>query len=247
MKIEGCVALVTGGNRGLGKAYVEGLLAAGAAKIYLGARTLSQISPQPRIVPLQLDVTNAADIAAAAARCADMTLLINNAGVLQNSPMLAAEADQAIRREMEVNVFGMRAMIAAFAPVLAKNGGGAIVNMLSVASWLTNPFIATYSASKHAALAVSDAARFQLSGQGTQVVGVYAGFIDTDMAAEVDRPKTAPGQVVERTLDGLRRGLDHVFADDRAERVWWATRHEPEKLADSLQSDWDAGASPWKA
>jgi NAD(P)-dependent dehydrogenase (short-subunit alcohol dehydrogenase family) len=89
MKIEGCVALVTGGNRGLGKAYVEGLLAAGAAKIYLGARTLSQISPQPRIVPLQLDVTNAADIAAAAARCADMTLLINNAGVLQNSPMLA--------------------------------------------------------------------------------------------------------------------------------------------------------------
>lgn len=247
MKIEGCVALVTGGNRGLGKAYVEGLLAAGAAKIYLGARTLSQISPQPRIVPLQLDVTNAADIAAAAARCADTTLLINNAGVLQNSPMLAEGADHAIRQEMEVNVFGMRAMIAAFAPVLAHNGGGAIVNMLSVASWLTNPFIATYSASKQAALAVSDAARFQLSGQGTQVVGVYAGFIDTDMAAEVDRPKTAPGQVVERTLDGLRRGLDHVFADDRAERVWWATRHEPERLADSLQSDWDAGASPWKA
>jgi NAD(P)-dependent dehydrogenase (short-subunit alcohol dehydrogenase family) len=247
MKIEGCVALVTGGNRGLGKAYVGGLLEAGAAKVYVGARTLSEVSPHPRVAPIQLDVTAPADIAAAAARCADTTLLINNAGVLMSSPMLAEGADQALRREMEVNVFGMRAMIAAFVPALAKNGGGAIVNMLSVASWLTNPFIATYSASKHAALAVSDAARFQLSGQGTQVVGVYAGFIDTDMAAEVDRPKTSPGQVVERTLDGLRRGLDHVFADDRAERVWWATRHEPEKLADALQSDWDAGASPWKA
>jgi NAD(P)-dependent dehydrogenase (short-subunit alcohol dehydrogenase family) len=247
MKIEGCVAVVTGGNRGLGRAYVDGLLEAGAAKIYLGARTLSQISPHPRVVPIRLDVTVPADITLAADSSADTTLLINNAGVLMNSPMLAEGADQAIRREMEVNVFGMRAMIAAFAPVLAKNGGGAIVNVLSVASWLTNPFIATYGASKHAALAVSDAARFQLRGQGTQVVGVYAGFIDTDMAAEVDRPKTSPGQVVERTLDGLRSGVDHVFADDRAERVRWAMRHEPEKLADSLQSDWDAGASPWKA
>lgn len=246
MKIEGCVALVTGGNRGLGKAYVDGLLAAGADKIYAGARNPGRIAADPRVEAIRLDVTNPAEIAEAAARCADATLLINNAGVLLNSPMLADGAADAIRREMEVNVFGMQAMIAAFAPVLEHNGGGAVVNMLSVASWITNPFIATYCASKHAALAVSDAARIQLAQQGTRVIGVYAGFIDTEMAAAVDRPKTPPGQVVERTLDGLRRKIDHVFADDRAERVWRATRHQPEMLAVDQQRDWDSGASPWK-
>ena len=246
MKIDGCVALVSGGNRGLGKAYVEGLLAAGAGKIYVGTRNPDRLSADPRVEPVRLDVTNSADIAQAASRCTDLTLLINNAGVLLNSPMLADGAADAIRREMEVNVFGMQAMIAAFAPVLERNGGGAVVNMLSVASWITNPFIATYCASKHAALAVSDAARIQLARQGTQVVGVYAGFIDTEMAAAVGRPKTPPGQVVERTFDGLRRKIDHVFADDRAERVWLATRHQPEMLAVDQLRDWEAGASPWK-
>lgn len=247
MKIEGCVALVTGGNRGLGRAYVDGLLAAGAARVYAAARDPDRIAADPRVEAIRLDVTESAGIAAAAARCADTTLLVNNAGVLMNSAMLAEGAADAMRHEMEVNVFGMQAMIAAFAPVLARNGGGAVINMLSVASWITNPFIATYCASKHAALAVSDAARIELARQGTLVVGVYAGFIDTEMAAAVGRPKTPPGQVVERTLDGLRRRIDHVFADDRAERVWRATRHQPEMLAADQQRDWDAGAAPWKS
>jgi NAD(P)-dependent dehydrogenase (short-subunit alcohol dehydrogenase family) len=242
MKIEGCVALVTGGNRGLGKVFVEGLLAAGAAKVYVGARTPSQVPGRPGAEAIRLDVTESADIAAVAARCVDVTLLINNAGLLLNSPMLGEGAAGAMKREMEVNVFGMQAMIEAFSPVLARNGGGGIVNMLSVASWISNPFIATYCASKHAALVVSNAARIQLRAQGTQVVGVHAGFIDTDMAAEVDRPE----QVVERTLAGLRRGIDHVFADDRSERVWLAARHQPEQLAEDLQKDWDTNRSPWK-
>jgi NAD(P)-dependent dehydrogenase (short-subunit alcohol dehydrogenase family) len=244
MKIEGCVALVTGGNRGLGKSFVEGLLAAGAAKVYVAARDPAQVARGPRIEPIRLDVTSADDIAAAVSACADITLLINNAGILLYSPILAEDAGAAMRREMEVNVFGLQAVSAAFAPVLKQNGGGAIVNMLSVASWLTNAFIATYSASKHAALAVSDGMRMQLRGQGTQVVGVYAGYIDTEMAAEVNRPKTSPAQVVASTLEGLRQGRDHVFADDRAQRVWLATRNQPEQLAADLQKDWDEGNTP---
>jgi NAD(P)-dependent dehydrogenase (short-subunit alcohol dehydrogenase family) len=239
MDIEGCIALVTGANRGLGKAYAEALLAAGAAKIYAGARDPATVA-DPRLIPVKLDVTDPADIAAAAERCADVTLLINNAGAMLMTPMLAEGSAAALRREMEVNVYGVLGMIQAFAPVLARNGGGAIANMLSVASWFVNPANATYCASKHAALAVSDGARIQLKAQGTQVVGVYAGFIDTDMAAGIDVPKTSPQQVAERTLDGIRTGQDHVLADNRADEIWHATRNAPAQLAAQMQRAWDS-------
>jgi NAD(P)-dependent dehydrogenase (short-subunit alcohol dehydrogenase family) len=242
MKIAGSVALVTGANRGLGKAYAEALLAAGAAKVYAGARDPSTITDS-RLTPIKLDVTSPADIAAAAAACADVSLLINNAGAMLMSPMLAEGSDMAMRREMEVNVFGVLAMIRAFAPVLARNGGGAIANMLSVVSWFVPPANATYAASKHAALAVSEAARIQLKHQGTQVVGIYAGFIDTEMAAGIDQPKTSPQQVAERTLQGIELGRDHVLADQRAEEVWQATRTDPYGLAKRMQQIWDQQAS----
>lgn len=238
MKIRGCVALVTGANRGLGKAYAEALLAAGAAKVYAGARDPSAIT-DPRLTPVKLDVTSPEDVAAAAAQCTDVTLLINNAGAMLMTPMLADGSESAMRREMEVNVYGMLAMIKAFAPVLAHNGGGAIANMLSVVSWFVPPFNATYGASKHAALAVSDSVRIQLKAQGTQVVGVYAGFIDTDMAAAINEPKTSPRQVAERTLEGIESGKDHVLADQRAEEIWHATRTDPAGLAAGLQAAWD--------
>jgi short-subunit dehydrogenase len=122
----------------------------------------------------------------------------------------------------------MLAMIRAFAPILASNGGGAVVNMRSVVCWFVPPFNATYAASKHAALAVSEAARIQLKSQNTQVVGVYAGFIDTAMAAGINQPKTLPKQVAERTLEGIVSGKDHVLADNRAEEIWQATRSDPE-------------------
>src|ERR1700678_1458286 len=218
MDINNCVALVTGANRGLGKAYTDALLSAGAAKVYAGARQPSSIA-DPRLVPVKLDVTQAESVKAAAEACADVNLLINNAGIMLAKPMLAEDSEAALRAEMEVNVFGMLHMVRAFAPVLAKNGGGAIANMLSVVSWFVSPFNATHCASKHAALALTDAVRIQLKAQGTQVVGVYAGFIDTDMAAGVDRPKTSPQQVAERTLQGIIAGADHVHADTRAEEL----------------------------
>jgi len=241
MDIEGCTALVTGANRGLGKAYVEALLSAGAAKVYAAARDPSSIS-DPRVTPIRLDVTSPSDIAAAAGRCADVNLLINNAGAMLLTPMLAEGSDAAMRREMEVNVFGVLAMVQAFAPILARNGGGAIANMLSVVSWYVFPFNATYCASKHAALAVTDAVRIQLRAQGTRVVGVYAGFIDTDMAADVDAPKTPPRQVAERTLAGVRSVQDHVFADDYARDIRIALNTDAAKVAAEMQQAWDAGS-----
>ena len=238
MRIEGCVALVTGANRGLGKAYADALLAAGAGKIYAGARDPSTITDN-RLIPVKLDITSPSDVAAASKTCEDVSVLINNAGIMLKSPMLAEASDQALRREMEVNVYGLLAMISAFAPILERNGGGAIVNVLSFVSWFVYPLNATYCASKHAALAVSDAARIQLRGQGTQVVGVYAGLIDTEMASGYDGPKTSPRQVAERTLEGIRLGQDHVLADAGAEQMWRATRSDPAQLAAKMQQVWD--------
>src|SRR5689334_163652 len=139
MQIESSVALITGANRGLGKAYASALLAAGAAKVYAGARDPSAVA-DPRFVAVRLDVTKPDDVAAAAAQCRDVNLLINNAGVMYSSPMLAEGSDAVMRREMEVGVFGVLGMIRAFAPILKQNGGGAIVNVLSVVSWFTLPF-----------------------------------------------------------------------------------------------------------
>ncbi len=239
MRIENSVALVTGANRGLGKAYAEALLAAGAAKVYAGARDPAAIS-DPRLTPVRLDVTSPADIAAATERCGDVHILINNAGAMLMKSALAPGSEAAMRQEMEVTVFGLLAMARAFAPALKRNGGGALVNMLSVVSWFTVPMNATYCASKHAALAISDALRIELKAQGTHVVGVYAGFIDTDMAAGIDAPKTSPQQVAERSLDGIRNGLDHVLADARAEEIWHASRTDPAGLAAQQQQRWDA-------
>jgi NAD(P)-dependent dehydrogenase (short-subunit alcohol dehydrogenase family) len=242
MKIEGCAALVTGANRGLGKAYADALLAAGAAKVYAGARDISLFTDK-RLIPVKLDITASSDVAAAAKSCEDISILINNAGIMLMSPMLADASDQALRREMEVNVYGTLAMIRAFAPILASNGGGAIANMLSIVSWFVFPLNATYCASKHAALAVSDAARIQLKSQGTHVLGIYAGLIDTEMASGYDQPKTSPQQVAERTLEGIRQGQDHVMADASAEEMWRATRSNPEQLAATMQQTWDQRGS----
>jgi len=240
MNIENSIALVTGSNRGLGKAYTDALLAAGAAKVYAGARDPASVAvTDKRLVPVKLDVTQDGDVNAAAAACPDVNLIINNAGIMLASPILVDGSETALRAEMEVNVFGMLRMVRAFAPVLARNGGGAIANMLSVVSWFVFPFNATYCASKHAALALTEGVRIQLKSQGTKVVAVYAGFIDTDMAAGFDSDKTPASQVAERTLDGIRNGLNDVHADERAEAIWQAARSDPAGLHAQMQQQWD--------
>jgi short-subunit dehydrogenase len=185
-------------------------------------------------------------VAAAAAACRDVTLLVNNAGIMRETSLFAPAGLASLREELEVNALGLAAMIRAFAPVLGANGGGAMANMLSVVSWYVYPFNATYCASKAAALAVSDAARFELKAQGTLVVGVYAGFIDTDMAARVEGRKTPPEQVAERTLAGIREGQHHVYADAFTEETRRVLRQDPEGWAGSMQREWDEGRG-WRS
>ena len=234
------VALVTGANRGLGRAFCDGLLQARVRRLYATARDPSQIPARDlRITPIKLDVTSPADVHAAADTCRDVDLLINNAGVLCNSSVLASGAEAAARVEMETNFFGVLAMVRAFAPILAGNGGGAIVNVLSVASWFGSPFMATYCASKAAALALTNSIRIELRAQKTIVVGVYAGYLDTDMAANVSFPKTQPMQVVERTFQGLNQGIEQVMADDRAIAVDGLVRNSPEQLYSDFQRRWE--------
>jgi NAD(P)-dependent dehydrogenase (short-subunit alcohol dehydrogenase family) len=244
MIIRDCVALVTGSNRGLGLAYCEGLLQAGAAKIYAAARDPSKIGLRDsRIVPIALDVTSAADVISAVRRCRDVSLLINNAGILRNSPMLAIEAEEAARQEMEINYFAVLSMVQRFAPVLAGNGGGAILNVLSVASWFASPFMATYCASKAAEEVLTDAIRMQLRAQHTHVAGVYAGYIDTDMSAHVTHSKTSPRQVVERSLAGLESGADRIFADDSAVYVDRRIRTDRAAFDAELLQSWEDSSS----
>jgi NAD(P)-dependent dehydrogenase (short-subunit alcohol dehydrogenase family) len=244
IKMQGCVALVTGSNRGLGLAYCEGLLRAGAAKVYAAARDPSKVGIRDsRVVPIVLDVTSVAAVASAARNCQDVCLLVNNAGVLRNSAMLAAEAEAAAREEMETHYFGVLSMVQRFAPVLAKNGGGAILNVLSVGSWFASPFIATYCASKAAEEVLTDAIRMQLRSQRTHVAGVYAGYIDTDMSAHITQPKTSPSQVVDRSLAGLEAGVDRILADDSAVYVDQMVRTDRAAFDAGLLQHWEDSQS----
>jgi NAD(P)-dependent dehydrogenase (short-subunit alcohol dehydrogenase family) len=219
MMIRDSVALVTGANRGLGAKFVEALLARGARKVYAAARDPASIPSVWGAIPLRLDVTNADDIAAVAREASDVTLLVNNAGVARGSTLLGPEAADIARAELETNVFGPLALARAFAPHLARNGGGAIVNVLSVASWLSVSAIATYSMSKAAAWSMTNGLRTELAAQGTQVLGVHLGFMDTDMAKMVTSPKVAPADVARLALDGVEAGALEVLADAVAQQV----------------------------
>ncbi|HUS22083.1 MAG TPA: SDR family oxidoreductase [Aeromicrobium sp.] len=218
MEIKGSVALVSGANRGLGAAFCRLLLDRGATTVYAGARDPSKVRTAG-VVPVQLDVTSLADIAAASERCADVTLLVNNAGIGTGTGSLAEDALEMARSEFDTNVFGPLAMSRAFAPVLGANGGGTIINVLSVLSWLSVPSSAMYCASKAASWSLTNSLRQELLGQGTQVLGLHVGFMDTDMTAGIDGPKSSPDDVAAQTLDGVEAGAHEVLADEVSRNV----------------------------
>ncbi|MFJ4810487.1 SDR family oxidoreductase [Streptomyces longwoodensis] len=213
--IKGAVILVTGGSRGLGRAFVDELFARGAAKVYATARDPRTVT-HPDAVPLALEVTDPDSVAAAAARAQDVTVLVNNAGVSLGGSFLDSPVED-VRRAFETNFYGPLLVTRAFVPVLERNGGGHVLNVHSVLSWLG--VAGPYSASKAALWSQSNSLRLELRPRGIAVTGLHVGYVDTDMAADVDAPKSDPHDVAARALDGVESGAHEVLADDISRQV----------------------------
>jgi NAD(P)-dependent dehydrogenase (short-subunit alcohol dehydrogenase family) len=225
MNIQGSVAFVTGANRGIGKAYVEALVQAGARRIYATARTIETLSDvvaiaPDRIIPIALDVTNPDQVQAVAQAAQDVTVLINNAGVLGAGGLFTANSVETAQWEMTTNYFGTLYMIRAFAPILKQNGGGTIVNLLSIASVVNVPVFNSYSASKAALYSLTQGVRAELAAQRTQVIGVFPGPVDTAMSEGVPLDKIAPIKVAKATLQGIEQDIEEVYPDPVSQNVF---------------------------
>ena len=231
-------ALVTGANRGIGRAIVDALLARGTKKVYATARrieTLADLATDPRVVALQLDITDAGEVAAAAAAAGDVTLLVNNGGSLEFADLLAGEL-AAIDADLRTNYFGTLAVTRAFVPVLERNGGGAIVNMLSLVALGAVRGMGGYSVSKAAAASMTQAVRAQVAGLGITVHGVFPGAVDTDMIRAFEIPKTSPADVAHAILDGVEAGDEDIFPDPMSRDGHKAWRDDPKALERQMAS-----------
>lgn len=208
--IKDAVVVVTGGRRGLGAALVDGALARGARKVYATGRE-PFTDPRPEVVPVELEVRSAESAEALARLATDADIVFNNAGIMTPTPLVTGDT-QDIEAMFDVNAFGLLRVARAFAPVLAANGGGALVDMHSVLSWLAGA--GGYGASKAAAWSITNSLRTELAPQNTQVVGVHAGFIDTDMVSSIPSPKATPDAIASAILDGVEAGAVEVLADE---------------------------------
>jgi NAD(P)-dependent dehydrogenase (short-subunit alcohol dehydrogenase family) len=230
--IEGAVALVTGGRRGLGRAYVDALVRHGAVKVYATARKPTS-SDDPRILAETLDVTDAESVRSLAERTGDVDIVVNNAGLLIPRPLLKSTSED-VRAMFDTNVFGALRVAQTYAPILARNGGGALVNMHSVFSWASGA--GAYGASKAALWSLTNSLRLELAEQKTHVLGVHAGFIDTDMVAAIKTPKISPGLVAEKVMEALMADQDEVLVDQITEQAKAALSGPVDRLAlDSLR------------
>ena len=218
MKIENSTVLITGANRGIGLAFAKAFLTRGAKKVYAGSRDPSKIN-LAGVTPIQLDVNSTEDVQAAAKLAKDVTIVVNNAGIAKLGSFMTDDAEAVLRSHLETNVLGPLRVSRAFAPVLAQNGGGALVNVASVASWISSPLLASYAVSKSALWSLSNGLRNDLRGQGTHVMTLHMGFVDTDLTKGLDMPKSTPEEIVERTLLALEEGALEVLADDMTQQV----------------------------
>ncbi|MFC0506801.1 SDR family oxidoreductase [Micromonospora costi] len=216
MKIAGSTALVTGANRGFGRMLAAELTARGAT-VYAAARN-PQTVDLPGVTPIRLDITDPASVAAAAELARDVNLLVNNAGSSTGADLLDADLER-VRLEMDTHYFGTLSMVRAFAPVIAGNGGGTILNVLSVLSWLSLPNAGAYSAAKSAEWALTNALRAQLAERGVRVAGLHVGYMDTDMTAAVTAPKLDPAEIARIAVDGIEADSYEILADDLSRQV----------------------------
>ncbi|MFC5478936.1 SDR family oxidoreductase [Massilia suwonensis] len=226
MKLQNATVFITGANRGLGLAFARHALAHGARKVYGAARDPNTIT-LPGLVPIALDVTNPSQVAAAASDCGDVTLVVNNAGIASVKGLLEEDSIAATARMMETNVYGLLRVSQAFAPVLKANGGGALLNVLSVGSWLSSPILAAYAVSKAAAWSATNGLRNELRAQDTQVLGLHVGFIDTDLTNGLEVPKLSPAFVVERAFAALENGDSEVAIDEFTQQIKRGLSKEP--------------------
>jgi NAD(P)-dependent dehydrogenase (short-subunit alcohol dehydrogenase family) len=226
MKLQDAIVIITGANRGIGFSFAEAALARGARKVYAGARNPNSITA-PGLIPLRLDVTSDEDVANAARICGGVTLVVNNAGIAHSGGILHPEANEAARAQFETNIFGIIRMTQAFAPVLARNGGGAFLNVLSAASWINSGAMTAYAVSKAAAWSLTNGLRNELRQQKTQVLGLHVGFVDTGLARGLDVLKVSPQSVATAAFDALEAGASEVLADERARTVKRGLTTEP--------------------
>ena len=217
MNLQGAVVLVTGANRGIGAEFVNQLKARGAAKIYAAARDASAIESDG-VEPIELDITDPGQVHAAARAAGDVQVLINNAGISTGTALVSGD-EASIRSEMDTNFYGPLLMTRAFAPILGSNGGGAILNVISALSWFSVPGAGAYAASKAAAWTLTDSTRLELASQGTHVVAIHMGLVDTDMAKGMDAPKIDPVDLARAGLDAIESGAQEVLADEWARFV----------------------------
>lgn len=218
MLLTDAVVFITGANRGIGLEFAKAALAGGARKVYAAARNPDAITLEG-VVKVRLDVTDPAQVAAIPALYPDVTLLINNAGIARFGGFLAEGSEQNAYDHMETNFFGPLRLTKALAPVLASNGGGAVLNVLSVASFLNGPALATYAASKSAAWALTNGLRQELAAQNTLVSALHMGFVDTDLTTAIDAPKAKPADIVARAYAGLAAQQLEILADELTQQV----------------------------
>jgi len=232
MEINNSVALVTGANRGLGRAFAQRLLERGARKVYATARRPETVD-LPGVEVLALDVTDPASARAAAEAASDVNLLVNNAGI-QTATDLVTGSLEALQLELETNMFGPLRLVRELAPALARNGGGAVVNVLSAMSWFPTSGGSSYHLTKGAAWAMTNGIRLELADQGTLVTAVHLGLADTDMAAAYPVTKIAPSDLVDSVLDGVEAGSAEVLADQWSRDVKSRLTLAPEEFNDAM-------------
>jgi NAD(P)-dependent dehydrogenase (short-subunit alcohol dehydrogenase family) len=231
MNLSTVTAFVTGGNRGIGRAIVDRLLAEGVVRVYATARSAAEAEKlseiDRRVTGLVLDTTDGAKVAGAAEKARDVTLLINNAGVIDAGSFFEATQPQ-VERNFATNFYGTLAMSKAFTPILAANGGGTIVNMLTIAALASIPGLSAYNASKAAAWSMTQSLRATLASQGIKVMGVFPGPVDTRMLAGVPIPKAAPSDVAEAIVAGIASDVEDVFPDDASSAIYsqWTRDHK---------------------